>query len=70
MGEEEIKVGMITKRAQQKKSFGPINYKDRVFVLTRSKLSYYEGTEQVSFVLIAFDLDNFWLKKLMESKKL
>ena len=47
MGEDEIKVGMITKRAQQKKSFGPVNYKERVFVLTRAKLSYFEGNEQV-----------------------
>nr|XP_039259723.1 tyrosine-protein kinase TXK-like [Styela clava] len=44
MGEEELKVGMMTKRAQQKKSIGPTNYKERVFVLTRSKLSYYDGT--------------------------
>lgn len=44
MGEEELKVGMMTKRAQQKKSIGPTNYKERVFVLTPSKLSYYEGT--------------------------
>ena len=48
MGEEAVKVGLITKRAQQKKSFGPVNFKDRVFVLTRSKLSYYEGSEHVS----------------------
>lgn len=44
MGEEELKVGMMTKRAQQKKSIGPINYKERVFVLTQSKLCYYEGS--------------------------
>ena len=52
MGEEEIKVGMITKRAQQKKSFGPVNFKDRVFVLTKSKLAYYEGTETVSKIIL------------------
>lgn len=44
MTEQELKVGMMTKRAQQKKSLGPTNYKERVFVLTNSKLSYYEGT--------------------------
>nr|CAB3226467.1 tyrosine-protein kinase Btk29A [Phallusia mammillata] len=46
MGEKELKVGMMTKRAQQKKSIGPTNYKDRVFVLTPTKLSYYEGNLQ------------------------
>ncbi|XP_078494431.1 tyrosine-protein kinase Tec isoform X3 [Ciona intestinalis] len=44
MEENEIKVGMMTKRSQQKKSYGPVNYKERVFVLTSSKLAYYEGT--------------------------
>lgn len=43
MAEKELKVGMLTKRSQQKKSIGPINYKERVFVLTNQKLSYYEG---------------------------
>jgi len=47
MGEEELRVGLITKRAQQKKSIGPTNYKSRVFVLTHQKLSYHEGTIQV-----------------------
>lgn len=49
MGEDELKVGMMIKRSQQKKSFGPVNYKERVFVLTRAKLSYYDGTEQVRY---------------------
>lgn len=44
MGEEILKQGMITKRAQQKKSIGPTNYKERVFVLSNSKLQYYEGS--------------------------
>uniref|UniRef100_H2ZIU4 Tyrosine-protein kinase n=1 Tax=Ciona savignyi TaxID=51511 RepID=H2ZIU4_CIOSA len=42
--ESEIKVGAMTKRSQQKRSYGPVNFKERVFVLTQSKLSYYEGT--------------------------
>uniref|UniRef100_H2ZIU1 Tyrosine-protein kinase n=1 Tax=Ciona savignyi TaxID=51511 RepID=H2ZIU1_CIOSA len=44
MDESEIKVGAMTKRSQQKRSYGPVNFKERVFVLTQSKLSYYEGT--------------------------
>lgn len=44
MSEDVIKEGMITKRAQLKKSIGPTNYKERVFVLTENKLQYFEGT--------------------------
>ncbi|XP_051947367.1 tyrosine-protein kinase Tec [Xyrauchen texanus] len=32
----------LIKRSQQKKRTSPLNYKERVFVLTKSKLSYYE----------------------------
>ncbi|XP_076823262.1 tyrosine-protein kinase TXK-like isoform X1 [Clavelina lepadiformis] len=46
MIEEEIKIGMMTKRAQRKKSIGPVNYKERLFVLTNKKLSYYDGTKE------------------------
>ena len=46
--EEELKVGILTKRAQQIKSISPPNYKERVFVLTPTKLSYYEGNLTVS----------------------
>ena len=59
--DDEIKVGMITKRSQQMKSFSPTNFKERVFVLTKSKITYYEGSIevckfQISFVMfIRFD---------------
>ncbi|KAK7132907.1 hypothetical protein R3I93_019229 [Phoxinus phoxinus] len=32
----------LIKRSQQKKRTSPLNYKERVFVLTKSKLTYYE----------------------------
>lgn len=44
MSEDVIKQGMITKRAQQKRSIGPTNFKERVFVLTETKLQYFEGS--------------------------
>ncbi|XP_048826699.1 tyrosine-protein kinase Tec isoform X3 [Brienomyrus brachyistius] len=34
---------VLIKRSQQKKRTSPLNYKERVFVLTKSKLAYYEG---------------------------
>uniref|UniRef100_A0A4W3IDB2 non-specific protein-tyrosine kinase n=1 Tax=Callorhinchus milii TaxID=7868 RepID=A0A4W3IDB2_CALMI len=33
----------LIKRSQQKKRTSPLNYKERVFVLTKSRLTYYEG---------------------------
>ena len=48
MGEDrELKVGMLTKRAQQKRSISRTNYKERVFALTQTHLAYYEGNLQV-----------------------
>ncbi|XP_065838243.1 tyrosine-protein kinase BTK-like [Oscarella lobularis] len=40
----ELKVGLMTKRSQGKSRMGPVNYKQRVFVLTNEKLAYYEGS--------------------------
>ncbi|KAM4710084.1 tyrosine-protein kinase Tec isoform 2-T3 [Discoglossus pictus] len=34
---------ILIKRSQQKKRTSPLNYKERVFVLTKSRLTYYEG---------------------------
>ncbi|XP_065886239.1 tyrosine-protein kinase TXK-like isoform X2 [Dysidea avara] len=38
------KMSYMVKRSQGKSSFGAINFKKRVFVLTDSKLTYYDGT--------------------------
>ena len=43
-----IKVSSMVKRAQGKSTLGSINLKKRVFVLTRVKLCYYDGTLDVS----------------------
>ena len=42
------KMSYMVKRSQGKSSFGAINFKKRVFVLTDSKLTYYDGTMEVS----------------------
>ena len=45
----ELKVGVLLKRAQGKsKVLTQVNWKARVFVLTPHKLSYYEGSCEVS----------------------
>lgn len=37
----------LIKRSQQKKRTSPLNYKERLFVLTRSRLTYYDGKAEV-----------------------
>ncbi|XP_062240146.1 tyrosine-protein kinase Tec isoform X3 [Platichthys flesus] len=36
----------LIKRSQQKKRTSPLNYKERLFVLSRNRLTYYEGKAQ------------------------
>nr|XP_033801870.1 tyrosine-protein kinase Tec [Geotrypetes seraphini]XP_033801879.1 tyrosine-protein kinase Tec [Geotrypetes seraphini]XP_033801889.1 tyrosine-protein kinase Tec [Geotrypetes seraphini]XP_033801899.1 tyrosine-protein kinase Tec [Geotrypetes seraphini] len=43
MNSEIILEEILIKRSQQKKRTSPLNYKERRFVLTRSRLTYYEG---------------------------
>lgn len=37
----------LIKRSQQKKRTSPLNYKTRLFVLTKSRLTYYDGRAEV-----------------------
>ncbi|XP_022616858.1 tyrosine-protein kinase Tec isoform X2 [Seriola dumerili] len=39
----------LIKRSQQKKRTSPLNYKERLFVLTRSRLTYYDGKAEKKF---------------------
>ncbi|XP_072262964.1 tyrosine-protein kinase Tec [Pyxicephalus adspersus] len=43
MNSEIVLEGYLYKRSQQKKWTSPVNYKERLFVLTKSRLTYYEG---------------------------
>lgn len=38
---------ILIKRSQQRKKTSPLNYKERLFVLTKSMLTYYEGRAEV-----------------------
>ena len=42
-----IKQALMIKRSVNRKRLGPVNYKARWFVLTKSFLSYYEGSLEV-----------------------
>lgn len=50
-GDIELKVGCMVKRSQGKSAIGATNFKKRVFVLTPSRLSYYDGSMEVSIVI-------------------
>lgn len=40
---------ILIKRSQQKKKTSPLNYKERLFVLTKSVLTYYEGRAEKKY---------------------
>ncbi|CAJ0940373.1 unnamed protein product [Ranitomeya imitator] len=46
MNSEVILEETLIKRSQQKKRTSPLNYKERIFVLTKSKVTYYEGRSE------------------------
>lgn len=48
MSAEPLLEERLIKRSQQKKRTSPLNYKERLFVLTKSKLSYYDGRAEVT----------------------
>ncbi|XP_041121865.1 tyrosine-protein kinase Tec-like isoform X1 [Polyodon spathula] len=43
MNNDPILEETLIKRSQQKKKTSPLNYKERLFVLTKTRLTYYEG---------------------------
>ena len=74
-GEEPIKVSYMVKRSQGKSAIRATNFKKRVFVLTRNRLSYYDGNLEVSDVVVfrgieklriaSFRIDIVWLLTLI-----
>jgi len=49
MDSKSILEELLLKKSQQKKKMSPINYKERLFVLTKTSLSYYEYDKMVRF---------------------
>ncbi|XP_072315057.1 tyrosine-protein kinase Tec [Eucyclogobius newberryi] len=49
MSAETLMEELLIKRSQQKKKTSPLNYKERLFVLTKSALSYYDGRVEKRF---------------------
>ena len=43
----ELKVSYMVKRSQGKSTLGAVNFKKRVFVLSPTRLTYYDGTIEV-----------------------
>ena len=46
-GDVELKIGYMVKRSQGKSAIGAVNFKKRVFVLTPSRLLYFDGNLDV-----------------------
>lgn len=62
MNAELILEETLIKRSQQKKRTSPLNYKKRLFVLTKSRLTYYNGRAEVIWTgVISFTID-FYLE--------
>ena len=53
----ELKVSYMVKRSQGKSALGATNFKKRVFCLTLSRFSYYDGTVEVRFPRIYLSAD-------------
>lgn len=52
--DRELKVDLMLKRSQgKKKILTAVNYKERVFVLTRKQLQYCEGTTEVNRLVLS-----------------
>ncbi|XP_030609501.1 tyrosine-protein kinase Tec isoform X2 [Archocentrus centrarchus] len=49
MSAELLLEELLIKRSQQKKRTSPLNYKERLFVLTKSQLTYYDGRAEKKF---------------------
>ncbi|KAM3857478.1 tyrosine-protein kinase Tec [Diretmus argenteus] len=49
MSAEPLLEEMLIKRSQQRRRTSPLNYKERLFVLTNTKLSYYDGRPERKF---------------------
>ncbi|XP_041634684.1 tyrosine-protein kinase Tec isoform X2 [Cheilinus undulatus] len=49
MSDELLLEETLIKRSQQKRRTSPLNYKERLFVLTRSRLTYYDGKAEKRF---------------------
>lgn len=49
MSTEPLLEELLIKRSQQKRRTSPLNYKERLFVLTKSALSYYDGRIEKRF---------------------
>ncbi|KAM9835081.1 tyrosine-protein kinase Tec isoform X1 [Syngnathus typhle] len=49
MSDEPLLEEKLIKRSQQKRRMSPLNFKERLFVLTKNSLSYYDGRAEKKF---------------------
>ncbi|XP_074678589.1 tyrosine-protein kinase Tec isoform X4 [Strix aluco] len=58
---------ILIKRSQQKKRTSPLNYKERLFVLTKSMLTYYEGRAEKKYRKGSVDISKIKCVEVVKS---
>ncbi|XP_053199619.1 tyrosine-protein kinase Tec [Scomber japonicus] len=67
MSAEQLLEETLIKRSQQKKRTSPLNYKERLFVLTKNSLSYYEGKAEKKFRRGSIDLSRIRCAEIVKN---
>ncbi|XP_069028330.1 tyrosine-protein kinase Tec isoform X1 [Embiotoca jacksoni] len=67
MSAELLLEEMLIKRSQQKRRTSPLNYKERLFVLTKSRLTYYDGRAEKKFRRGSIELSHIRCVEIVKS---
>ncbi|XP_062301259.1 tyrosine-protein kinase Tec isoform X2 [Scomber scombrus] len=67
MSAEQLLEETLIKRSQQKKRTSPLNYKERLFVLTKNSLTYYEGRAEKKFRRGSIDLSRIRCAEIVKN---
>ncbi|XP_013883346.1 tyrosine-protein kinase Tec [Austrofundulus limnaeus] len=67
MNTEVLLEETLIKRSQQKKRTSPLNYKERLFVLTKTHLTYYDGKPERKFKKDSIDVSRIKCVEIVKS---
>ncbi|KAM9425029.1 tyrosine-protein kinase Tec-like isoform 2-T3 [Pholidichthys leucotaenia] len=67
MSAEPLLEELLIKRSQQKKKTSPLNYKERLFILTKSTLAYYDGRAEKRFRRGSIDVSRIRCVEIVKS---
>ncbi|KAM7366593.1 hypothetical protein PAMP_016024 [Pampus punctatissimus] len=69
MSAEQLLEETLIKRSQQKKRTSPLNYKERLFVLTKNRLTYYDGRAEKKFRRGSIELSRIRCVEIVKNGK-